>query len=175
MPKSATSAEPSWSSVLRLDVAVDHPVPVGIVQRARHLLGDPDRLRHRELLLAGEPVAQGLPFDIGHDVEEGAVRLAGVEQGQDVGMLQIGRELDLGQEPLGPDHGGELGAEDLQGHPPGVADVLGQVDGGHSAGADFALQAVAVGQGALQATQQLRHRGLLGGDERKMRTRAPGR
>ena len=71
-------------------------------------------------------------------------------------MLQVGRELDLGQEPLGPDHRGELGAEHLEGHPPGMADVLGQVDRGHAAGADFTLQAVAVRQGGLESAQQVR-------------------
>ena len=76
-------------------------------------------------------------------------------------MLQVGRELDLGQEPLGADHGRELGPEHLQGHPPGVADVLGQVDGGHAAGADLALEPVAVGQGGLEAGLRLGHGGGL--------------
>ena len=76
-------------------------------------------------------------------------------------MLQVGRELDLGQEPLGPDHRGELGAEHLEGHPPGMADVLGQVDRGHAAGADLALDPVAVGQGELEAGLRLGHGGGL--------------
>ena len=71
-------------------------------------------------------------------------------------MLQVGRELDLGQEPLGPDHRGELGAEHLERHPPGMPDVLGQVDRGHAAGADLALEAVAVRQGGLESAQQVR-------------------
>ena len=52
-------------------------------------------------------------------------------------MLKIGGELDLGEEALGPDYGGELGPEDLERHLPRVADVLGQVDRGHAAGPDL--------------------------------------
>ncbi len=77
-----------------------------------------------ELLLAVQPVAQRLALDEGHDVEQVAVGLARVEERQDVRVLEIGGELDLGQEALGADHGGELGPEDLQRDPPVVPDVL---------------------------------------------------
>ncbi len=146
--------------VLRLDVAVHHPVPVRVVQRARHLVGDPDRVGHRQLLLAGEPVAQRLALDERHDVEQVAVGLARVEQRQDVRVLQVGRELDLGQEPLGADHRRELGPQHLERHPPVVADVLGQVDGRHAAGADLALEAIAVRQGGSGAGRAVRAWGL---------------
>ena len=102
-------------NVLRLDVAVDHSLLVGIVQRFRDLPSDPERLLQRELTLALEPLPQGLALDEGHDVEELTCGLAGVEQGQDVGVLELGGESDLAQEPLGAEHGGELGAEDLEG------------------------------------------------------------
>ena len=49
--------------VLRLDVAVDHAARVRIAQGVRHLARDAERLVERELLLALQPVAQGLPFD----------------------------------------------------------------------------------------------------------------
>jgi hypothetical protein len=143
--------------VLGLDVAVHHAVAVGVVERRGHLLGDADGIGHGELLLAGQPVAQGLPFDERHHVEQVAVGLTRIEQRQDVRVLQIGRELDLGQEPLGADHGRELGAEHLERDPPGVADVLGEVDGRHAAGADLALEAVAVRQGGLEAAEQFGH------------------
>jgi hypothetical protein len=64
-----------------------------------------------------------------------------------VGVLQVGGQLDLGQEALGPDHGGQLGPEHLERHPPVVPQVLGQVDGGHAAGADLPVEAIAVRQG----------------------------
>ena len=41
MPKSATSGVAALEQdVLGLDVAVDHPVPVGVAQRVRHLARD---------------------------------------------------------------------------------------------------------------------------------------
>ena len=143
--------------VLGLDVAVDHPVPVGVVERGGHLARDPHRLGDGELLLPVEPGPERLALDERHDVEEEAVGLARVEQRQDVRVLEVGGELDLGQEPLGADDGRELGAEQLERDPPVVAEVLGQVDGGHAAGADLALDPVAVGQGELEAALRLGH------------------
>jgi hypothetical protein len=54
--------------VLGLDVPVHHVVPVRVVECPGHLLGDSKRVGHRELFLAGEPVAEGLALDVGHDV-----------------------------------------------------------------------------------------------------------
>ena len=143
--------------VLRLDVPVHHAVAVGVVERRGDLGGDPHRVGHGELLLPVHPVAQRLPLDERHDVEEVAVGLARVEQRQDVRVLQVGRELDLGQEPLGADDRGELGPKHLERHPPVVADVLGEVDGGHPAGADLPVEAIAVRQGRLEPAEELGH------------------
>ena len=74
-----------------------------------------------------------LALDEGHDVEQEAVGLARVEQRQDVGMLEIGGDLDLGQEALGADDGGELGAEHLDRDVAVVAQVVGEVDRRHAA------------------------------------------
>ena len=70
--------------VLRLDVAVHHAVPVGVVERRAHLAGDSEGVGDRELLLPGEPVAQRLALDERHHVEEVAVRFARVEEREDV-------------------------------------------------------------------------------------------
>ena len=78
-------------------------------------------------------------------------------------MLEIGGELDLGQEPLGPDHGGQLGAQDFQSDAPVVADVFGEVDGRHPAGADFVVEAVAVREGGLEPAKQFGHREIYVG------------
>jgi hypothetical protein len=44
-----------------------------------------------------------------------------------VRVLQIGRELDLGQEALGADDGGQFRAQDLDGDPPVVPEIVGAV------------------------------------------------
>ena len=62
-------------------------------------------------------------------------------------MLEPGGELDLAEEALGAERGGELGMEHLERDRAVVPEVLGQVDGGHAAAAELALDAVAVGEG----------------------------
>jgi hypothetical protein len=59
-----------------------------------------------------------------------------------VRVLQVGGEPDLGQEALGADHRGQVGAEDLESDPPFVAQVVRQVDGRHPPGPDLLLEAV---------------------------------
>jgi hypothetical protein len=139
--------------VLRLDVPVDHPVPVGIVQRVGHLGGDPDRLLDAQLGFPVELAPEGLPLDVRHHVEEETVGAAGIEQRQDVGVLQRCGGLDLHHEPLGPEHRRQLGLEHLERHLPVVLQVLRQVDGGHAALAQLPLDPVAVGQGGGEAGQ----------------------
>ena len=60
--------------VLRLDVAVDHPVAVGVVERAGDLGRDPDGIVDRELLLAAQPVAQRFAFHERHHIVRGRSR-----------------------------------------------------------------------------------------------------
>jgi hypothetical protein len=139
--------------VLGLDVAVNHLVPVGVVERTGHLAGDTDGIGNRQLLFAVQPVTERLPLDERHHIEDSAIRRAGIVQRQDVRMLEIGGGGDLGQEPLGPDDGGKFGAQDLDRHLAVVLEVFGQVDGGHAALAELALDAIAVGQRRCEALQ----------------------
>lgn len=66
-------------------------------------------------------------------------------------VLQVGRDLDLLQEPLGANHRGQLRPQDLQGHFAVVLHVVRQEDHSHAAGADLFLDFVAVGEGGLEA------------------------
>ena len=101
---------------------------------------------------AGEPGAQGLALDVGHHVVEEPARFARVVHREDVRVLEPGGGLDLPQEALGPERGGELGAEHLDGHLAVVPQVLRQVDRGHPPAPELALDDVAVGQSGLEAT-----------------------
>jgi hypothetical protein len=93
-------------NVLRLDVAVEDPLAMGGVEGSRELDGDPQRLFYLQSSLPPEPIAQALALDIRHDVEQQGARsllalgmlndhLSGVEQGENVRVLQIGGDLDL--------------------------------------------------------------------------------
>jgi hypothetical protein len=135
--------------VLGLDVAMDDAVAVGIVERAGHLARDGEGLADGQLLLAGEPVAQRFAFDERHDVEEEPVDLARIEERQDMRVLQVRGGPDLGQEPLGADHGRQLGAQQLEGDRAAVPDIVGQVDRGHPAGTELAVEPVAIGERGL--------------------------
>jgi len=122
-------------------------VAVRVGERVGHLATDLERVLERQLLLTLQPVAQGLPFDEGHDVEERAVGLAGVEQRKDVRMGELRRDLDLAQEPVRTHRGGQFGAQDLERDVAVVSEIFGEVDRGHPALAQLALDGVAVGKG----------------------------
>jgi hypothetical protein len=69
-----------------------------------------------------------------------------------------------GRRTLGAEHGGELGAEDLDGDLPVVLAILGQIDRRHATAPQLPLDAVAVGQGGLEAVELVGvvgHGGLL--------------
>ncbi len=97
-----------------------------------------------------------LALDEGHDVVEQAAGLTGVDEAEDMGVLEVGGDPDLGEEALGPDYG-EFGPEDLDRDLALVPEVLREVDGGHAAGADLPLDAVAVSECRGEASRGVRH------------------
>jgi hypothetical protein len=74
-----------------------------------------------------------------------------------VGVLQVGRRPDLGEEPLGTDDRCELGAEHFDGHRPPVPEVAGKVHRRHPAPPELTLDAVAVAQSFNEAGWRCRH------------------
>ena len=56
-----------------------------------------------------------------------------------------------------PIDGGEFGPQDLDGDLAVVLEVVGEIDRGHAAGAELALDAVAVGQGGRELGQRVGH------------------
>src|SRR5437870_5200005 len=130
---------------------------VRVRQRARRLGRDLHRVLERQLLLALQAIAQRLALDVRHDVIEEAGRGAGVVQGQDVGMLQPGGDLDLAQKPLGAERGRDLGVQDLDRHRSAVFQVLRQEHRGHASTAQLPLDRVAVSEGLTQGVEQIGH------------------
>ena len=118
-----------------------------VIQCAGHRRGDPHRLIHRKLLLPIDAVAERLALHIGHHIEEEAVRLSRIVQRQDVGVLELRRGLDLGQEAFGTDDGSEFRLQDFEGDLALVLEVIGQVDRCHAALAELTLDGVATLQG----------------------------
>ncbi len=159
-------------NVLGLDVAVNDTAPVRIVERARDLGRDAERVVDGKLLFSIQPVAQRFALDVRHDVEDGAVHLTRVEQRQDVRVLEVRSRADLGEKPLSPDDRCQLGAQDFDGDAAVVPAVVGEINGGHAAGAELAVDAIAIRQLGRQADQILW--GGDGGHGANMRSWRPG-
>ena len=72
-------------------------------------------------------------------------------------MLQLRRGPDLAQEPLAAERRAEVGMQHLDGDVAIVLEVVREIDGGHAAGAELALDAVAVGEGGRESRERLGH------------------
>ena len=84
---------------------------MGVGERVGHFTGDVERLLDREFGLLPEASAQALALDVGHRVPQLSIGLSGVEDGQDMGVLEPGGRADLAEEALrGPLRGRARGA-----------------------------------------------------------------
>src|SRR5436190_3422256 len=144
--------------VLRFEIAMDDAMAVRVVQGAGDRRRYAERFSYRQLLLAVEALAKRFPLDVRHDIEERPVRrLTGVEQGQQIRVLQVRRDSDLGEEALDAHHRRELGVENLERHQAIVLEIAREVDGGHAARADLAFDGVTIGEPAKELFSQLWH------------------
>ena len=132
----------------RLDVAVDEARGMGGIERRGDLAEQGDRRRRLERALA-QPALEVGAIDEAHGQEVAAVPLAGLVDGDDVGMVDGGGHLRLAQEarPEGLVIGRQRGDE-LDGHRPIEGRVRGPVDDAHAAAADDRLEVVAAEVGA---------------------------
>jgi hypothetical protein len=101
---------------LGLDVAMHDLLAVSVRQSVGHFPRDLERLNQWKLPLALQPVPERFPLDIRHYVVQQTVGLARVEEGQDMRVIEAGRDFDLASEPIAADGIGELGMEHLERH-----------------------------------------------------------
>jgi hypothetical protein len=123
--------------VVRLEVAVDDAATVGEARRAQDLNDDVDRARRVHRAVFAHDRLQRTSGDILHGDVVGAVPLAAVEDGDDVGVRERGRAGGLAPKAL--DEllvFGEVVVQHLHGHLPTEQLVLGQVHVGHAARAE---------------------------------------
>ena len=144
-------------NVAGLYVAVDDTHPVRVIQRVRHLASNRQGLGYRELLLCGESLSQGLTLDEGHHIVEKTTRFTRIEDWQNVGMLQVGSDLDFPHEPLWSDCGRQRAMEDLDRNLSVMLAVDREVNSGHSAVPQFALDWVDRGERALEGPIVIYH------------------
>ena len=142
---------PGEHHVVGLDVAMHHAVLVRVGERIDHFGDQPHRFVHRQLAFAGQPLAKRLARHVRHDVVEEAVGVAGVEQRQDVRVLQLRGDLDFAEEARRPQRGGEILAQHLDRHLAMMLEVLGEIDRRHPALAELALDRDSGRPGGRQA------------------------
>ena len=106
-----------------------------------------------KLSFADQPVAQGLALDERHHIVEQAVGFTGIDEAEDVRMLELGGEPDLALEALAPHGDRQLGMQDFDGHVAVVTYVPRQEDGRHASPAKLPLNLVPVGQQITQPGQ----------------------
>jgi len=124
-----------------------------VSQRRRNLAHDLCGLVETQVPLALEPLAQAFALDVRHDVVQQAAGFAGVVQRQDVGVRKARGDLDFLQEALGPDGAGQLGIEHLHGDSASVLTIAGEVDGGHAATPELALDLIPLANRSLEPVQ----------------------
>ena len=137
--------------VAGLDVAVDDPRAVAVVERGQHAAADLQGPLGQDLATLAEYVAQGAAGDVlHHDVglgDTGAVGggfLAGVVDGHDRRVVQGGRGLRLTTEPgLEGGVAGEVGAETLDRDHPAEPGVGALAHLGHATAAQQLAELVA--------------------------------
>src|SRR2546422_11227815 len=91
-------------------------------------------------------LAQRPTLDVRHDIIEEAARLTRVVQGEDVGVGEARGHLDLLQEPLDAEEGGQAGQQHLKRDVAPVLAVVCQVYRGHAAATEHLTQLVALGE-----------------------------
>ena len=101
-----------------------------------------------------------LPHEREHVVQKSVSR-PGVDERQDVWVVEPSGDLDLGEEPLGAEDRPELGAEHLERDLAVVLEVPGQVDRGHAASPELPLDPIAIAEHGGEAVRCGGHSALL--------------
>ena len=130
--------------VLRFDIAVHHPLFIGVLEPERHLANEPAGELQRQRSPHFDLSSEAEPIDIFHHQEVQVARLLGVESRHDVWVRQLRRRLHFHPETL--DRLGVVHqhlADDLERHRPLHQAVLGLVHHPHAADAQLPDDSVA--------------------------------
>jgi len=101
-------------------------------------------------------------------------RGSGVENGDDVRVLERGGDLDLALEPLGVDAGGHVGREHLHHDPAAKGHVLRDEDAAHPRTAQLVDDAIRAAERGLYPVLELAQRLALSGFTGILRRRTRG-
>ena len=126
-----------------------------VVQRGRGLSDDLPDLIEGKLGLALQPCLKRLPFDQRHDEVVQSVGVAGIEDRQDSGVVQLAEQPDLAQKPRGSNDRTEMLLQNLEGDGTVLGGVPTAVDKGHAAATDLVRHLIARKDRALQLLARL--------------------
>ena len=144
--------------VCRLHIPVDEAGCMSRIESTAHLFGDTNRLLGERIATHSQELVQARARDVAHGEKQNAVRVAGIEDGNDVRMVERSSELGLAQE-ASPELVvvRELGRDDLERRLPLEAIVRSEVDGPHPATSQQRLERVPA-ERVAQAWHSARHR-----------------
>jgi hypothetical protein len=143
--------------VLRLHIPVDEPLPVRVVERRAHVAHDAHRFHQRNAAVLLQPGAQRSPMHVLRHVVQQPVRLSRIEEGQDVRMRELRRDLDLAHEARRAEGRGALWPQPLHRRLAMVLEIVREIGRGHAAAADLLVDRAAPREGCLQPLLLLIH------------------
>ncbi len=143
---------------MRLDVAMDDPVPVREAERLEDLVGVRERLRDRKRAARHDELLEAPALDHLHRDVVGALGLAAVVDRDDVRMRKGRGRLGLSAEALDEEIVVRVAiVQDLDRDAAAEVLVLGEVDVCHPAGAELAHDAVAAVEKSVDERVGARH------------------
>jgi hypothetical protein len=139
-------------NVFRLDVPVHHAFGMRIGQRVGHLSRQRQGGVHRQPALALKQLPQRVSLDVRHDevrhrTAGAIIDHSGIEYGKDWGCCSRAASSISRRKRSTPTRPPSSGRTIFRATRRLVADVAGEIDGGHAAGADLPLHDVSVAQG----------------------------
>jgi hypothetical protein len=143
--------------VLRLDIPVDDPVSMRVVEGAGYLAEYPDRFADLEPSHAIHWVPERVAFHQWHGEPQDAGLVTRVVKGQDVRVREAGGQMDLAQEALATQRFRELRAKHLEGDLPNVPHIVGSVHGRHATGTNGRSNGVPSLEGSDEAIRSWVH------------------
>ena len=125
--------------VARLDVAVDHPLLVGVLEPERGLVDEVAGMGDRHRPLGLDQLGQVESLDVLHGENDALAAAEGGIGVDDIGVLQSGRGADLAAEPLeDPFAFDQVLADDLEHLVTAHQPVVGEVDDPHASPTELA-------------------------------------
>ncbi len=149
-------------NVFRLDISVDVPAFVGVIEGTRYIGGDLEGVLQRKLSLTGQPAAEAFALDQRHGVEQVLALTAGIQERDDVGVGKRSRDRDLALKPIGAEQGGYIRAQKLYGDGPAQTQIPSPEHRALATRSQLILELITVAERVLKVCQGL-HRPLLRG------------